>query len=70
MDLTCNPPARRLDELFHDPNKGSKVEARFKETEAELAVAKERWESISSSIHAEVRAPSCLACRVAAQVAQ
>jgi len=44
----------RLDELFHDPNKGSKVEARFKETEAELAVAKERWESISSSIHAEV----------------
>ena len=46
------------------------MEARFKETEAELAVAKERWESISSSIHAEVRAPSCLACRVAAQVAQ
>jgi len=29
----------RLDELLHDPHKGSKVEARHREAEAELAVS-------------------------------
>mmetsp|Transcript_7085 Transcript_7085/g.20718 ORF Transcript_7085/g.20718 Transcript_7085/m.20718 type:complete len:419 (-) Transcript_7085:227-1483(-) len=44
----------KLDELMYDPQKGSKVEVRVKEADAELSAAKERWEAISTSIHTEV----------------
>ena len=46
----------KLDELFFDPSKGEKLNARVVEAERELAAAKAKWEVMSNSIHAEAEA--------------